>query len=82
MRSDYYKFIQQHSISDILSEIDILSYSKKQDILEYLVSFFTSETINMALNQYKINYIDAKRIDVKRLHNILLYFCNQNKENV
>jgi hypothetical protein len=79
MRSDYYNFIKQESISDILSEIDFLSYTQKQKLIEHLLKSYSVLTINLALNEYKIRYIDSNRVDTKKIKGHLIYYCKQFK---
>lgn len=79
MRSDYYELIKTHQISDILSEITILPYSSKQRILETLLKKYPVQYINMALNRYLKEYIKIDRVDIFRLKNLLIYFCEEFK---
>jgi hypothetical protein len=81
MRTEYYNLIKEKSISDILSEIDFLSYSYKKETLEFLLQKYTSDIINQALNKYKINYIDINRVDVRKLRGYLVWLCEQAKNN-
>ena len=75
MKSEYYKIIQVNELADILSEITIISYSFKQKILESLLELYSVQTINLALYEYKKNYIDLNRVNVIKLKNTLIYFC-------
>jgi hypothetical protein len=77
MRTEYYNLIKEKSISDILSEIDFLSYSYKKNLLELLLKRYNPLTINLALNEYKLRYIDCKRIDTNKLRGQLIYYCKQ-----
>ncbi len=77
MRTEYYKLIKEKSISDILSEVDFLSYSYKKNLLELLLKRYNTLTINLALNEYKLQYIDCKRIDTNKLKGHLVYYCKQ-----
>jgi hypothetical protein len=81
MRSKYYNLIKEKSISDILSEIDFLSYSYKKGILEFLLQKYNSDIINQALNKYKINYININRVDARKLKGYLVWLCEQVKNN-
>ena len=81
MRKDYYNLIKEYGLSDILSEIQNISYTKKQIILSSLLETYSPQTLNMALNDYKIKYIDLNRVDVFRLKNTLKYFCKKFEKN-
>jgi hypothetical protein len=77
MRNEYYKFLQENNIADILSLISELSYTQKQNLLNLLKEKFDNNSINYALNNYKLHYIDKNRIDLKRIKGILIYFAKQ-----
>jgi hypothetical protein len=71
MRNEYYKFISENKISDIFISIPEISYSSKLVILERLFTRYTNEQINIALNEYELNYIRKNRVDIKKLYNTL-----------
>lgn len=78
MRSEYYQFLKKYNIADILSEIEDISYTFKLNILKELIQSFSPEKINMALNNYKIDYINIERIDLFKLKNVLIFYCKKN----
>lgn len=79
MREQYYNFIKENKISDILSEIPDISYTVKMNILKEFLKLFSAETINRALNRYKIDYIDNNRVILFRLKNLLHFYCKYYK---
>jgi len=79
MKEMYYQLIKNIGINDLLNYTD-LSYSKKFEIIMRLHEHFTSEVINMALNEYHINYTGLNRHNNKKTTNILIGLCNKNKE--
>lgn len=80
MRNEYYEFIRERGISDILSLISDLSFSSKTKILKNILEKYNANSLNYALNNYKINYIDLKRVDLRRISTTLVYFCKLYKE--
>ena len=71
MRNEYYKFLSENKISDMMVHIPELSYSQKLRILTSLKENHTNEQINSALNKYEINYVRLNRVDTKKLLNTL-----------
>jgi hypothetical protein len=81
MRVLYFQFIKKNNISDILSLIPELSYSYKKKILSSLLSHYTNEQINRALNIYEINYIKKNRVDLNIIYNTLKGIIQRNITN-
>ena len=79
MRDNYYTFIKQNKLSDILSSIPELSYSYKQKVLSSLLSQYTNEQINAALNIYELNYIRKNRVNLNIIQNTLKGIIQRNK---
>jgi len=75
-RKVYNDFIKRHSIHNTLGDIPELSYTKKFSILSDLQVIYPVDVINRALNDYRVNYIDLKRVDLSRVKNTLVYYCN------
>lgn len=75
MREKYYNFIGKNNILDILTEIDELSFSAKLSLIESLYTKFGTDKTNYALYEYKKNYMDSNRVELKKLKNVLNYFC-------
>ncbi len=75
MRKDYFSLIKEKELNDTLSEVDTLPYSSKQRILTDLLKKYPSLIINQALNLYKINYIDSNRVEIFKLKNTIVYYC-------
>jgi len=71
MRSEYYKFLSDNKLSDMFSHIPELSYSYKLIVLKELIAHYTIEQVNMALNEYELNYIKLNRVDIGKLPNTL-----------
>lgn len=77
MKKLYYDFIKEFNISDILNNIEILSYSQKLKILKNLLTKYSVDNINMSLNDYYLNYIKLNRIDNNRILNTLKGMCER-----
>jgi hypothetical protein len=71
MRNEYYKFISENKINDTFIYIPEISYSYKLLTLKSLKEIYTNEQINIALNEYELNYIRKNRVDIKKLYNTL-----------
>lgn len=71
MRNEYYKFISENKINDTFIYISEIAYSYKLSILVTLKEIYTNEQINIALNEYELNYIRKNRVDIKKLFNTL-----------
>ena len=71
MRNEYYKFISENKINDTFIYIPEVSYSFKLLTLKSLKERYTNEQINIALNEYELNYIRKNRVDIKKLFNTL-----------
>ena len=71
VRNEYYKFLSENKISDMMIHIPELSYSQKLRVLTSLKENHTNEQINSALNKYEINYVRLNRVDIKKLLNTL-----------
>lgn len=80
MKEAYYQTLQKNKLADILFEVKIIPYSSKNRILKELLNDYSPEQINMALNEYKINYIDLNRVEIFKLKNILKYYCKNFEE--
>lgn len=74
-RQKYYALIRNNKVSNVLDEIDIISYSRKIEILNELMGNNCVDTINSALDRYKTNYLDLNRGKIERLKNDLIYYC-------
>ena len=71
VRNEYYKFLSENKISDMMIHIPEFSYSQKLRVLTSLKENHTNEQINSALNKYEINYVRLNRVDIKKLLNTL-----------
>lgn len=71
MRNEYYKFISENKLNDTFIYIPEIAYSYKLSILVTLKERYTNEQINIALNEYELNYIRKNRVDIKKLYNTL-----------
>lgn len=80
MKIAYQKFIEDYSISSILNHCDDISYTQKLFILTALFEKYDKDTINMALNDYYINYVSLNRHDMKKIKCILIGLCNRYKK--
>lgn len=80
MRTEYYKFISEHSLINGLKEI-IWPYSSKLKVLQELSKRFSSKEINLALMAYKENYIDKNIVNMNTIKNVLIGLCNKEKQN-
>jgi len=75
MREDYYKLILRYSLSDTLSLIEELSFSKKYELIKDLLKVFPPDVINRSLYIYHEQYIKINRINLKYLKNLLKNLC-------
>lgn len=78
-KDEYYQLIKEKGINDIFSYIEELPYSKKIQIIKELLNKYKSDTLNMALNDYYINYILIRRVDLSSIVGILKGLCKRNK---
>jgi hypothetical protein len=81
MRKEYYEFIQIKGIADVFLFIIDIPYSTKLRILKELSSRYPVEILNNALYKYKKSYIDSGRVEIFKLTNLLIYFCENIKKN-
>jgi hypothetical protein len=77
MREQYYHFILDHHLSDTLIEVPEISFSLKISILDELLSLYSKQVINIALYNYKQNYIDLNRVKIVLLRNTLKNLCER-----
>lgn len=78
MKEEYYDLISSIGINDILKYIEILSYSKKYQIINQLLQKYTINAINHALNKFYLYYIKDKIfIESYRVKNLLIYYCKE-----
>lgn len=80
MRQEYNDFLTLYGINDTLSEIEGLSYSYKQKLLQKLLNQYSPEIICKALNFYYIQYIKLERVRIPLLYNTLKGICERLKE--
>ena len=80
MREIYYMMLKEFSLNDTLSNIPELPFTKKIKMLRILLENNKPESINMALIDYQINYINLKRVDLKIIMNVLKGLCNKYKK--
>lgn len=74
-REIYYFLLKENRISDILSEIPELSYSKKISLLKKLLNEYSPKEIDKALLKYKIQYININRGNLSYIDKILKGLC-------
>ena len=79
MKKAYYSYLNQHSISDILYNISEMSYSEKIKIIKKLLHLYTPSIINLALEDYKTNYIQNNRVNLITIFFILKGICKKFK---
>ena len=74
----YYEIIQHrnHMFNDVLKEIPELSYSKKLEIIEYLIKLHTVKQIKKGLDMYKKSYIDIGKVDLRMIKTVLSGLCS------
>lgn len=77
MKSDYYTFITSKGISDTLSYLTDIPYSKKHKILENLYCKFSVDVINNTLREYQTNYINLHRVRLNIVENVLIGLCKK-----
>jgi hypothetical protein len=82
MRDTYYKILTKFGIQDTLSEIQNLSYSRKTSILLLLLNYYDASIVNMALNDYKVRYINIHRVDLHIIQKILTGLCTKYKNKL
>lgn len=75
MREDYYKLIREKSIQDTLSWVEQMSYSKKLEIINDLLTKYPVEAVNSALYNYEVKYIRIHRVIPYLIKNILIGLC-------
>jgi len=81
-REDYCLLLDTRNINDTLSEQDDLSYTNKLKIITSILVSYTPYTINKALNNYKLNYINKEvyETNINKLLNKLKYYCKKEQE--
>ena len=79
-REQYYKYISEKKLSDILSLILELSYSQKLKILQSLETEYDTTIINQALVYFQKKYIDIHRVNFNCIDKTLLCLCRVIKE--
>lgn len=82
MRTQYYQYIKDNQLNDILSYITVISFSKKLSILKGLRQDFDSKTIKLALNKYDVEYIKTNRIRINLIYNTLKGICQRIQESI
>ena len=82
MKTEYYQLLTKHNLCDTLKEIPGLSYTKKISIIENLLDTFVPKVVNLALVEYRTNYISLNRINILKLKNMLIYFARKNDGRV
>lgn len=80
MRTEYYQYIQNNNIADILSLILDLSFTEKHRILENILKEYTSEECNQALIYYQKKYIELHRVNYNCIDKTLLCLCKLIRE--
>ena len=79
VREQYYKIIKDNNIPNVLVELVELPYSRKLKILNELLIKFELSVVKLALNLYKLNYIDVKRVNLFVVRNTLISICTNLK---
>lgn len=79
MREAYNNLIRKKGISDILFYLTDLSYSKKFEILTYLLDKYSVENVNLSLEEYYNRYILLKRAGSNRVFGTLKGMCERRK---
>ncbi|HOE39292.1 MAG TPA: hypothetical protein PLY69_06905 [Bacteroidales bacterium] len=80
MRSTYYSILSSNNLVDVLKSIPQLSYTRKVKILQRLLKEFEPKEINLALFDYKEQYIKLNRVNLLRLENTLLFLAKKNRK--
>lgn len=75
MKEVYYKIIQQKNIPDVFKSIIEISYSKKVSIIGSLLDKYNEKIVEKALYDYQKEYIDLGRININKMKNQIIYFC-------
>ena len=85
-REQYFDLLKKHRLLDTLSLLDQLSYSEKLRIIENILfddkgqKQFSSTEINLALQNYELNYIRVHRVNIRALKNTLYGLCKMFRE--
>ena len=77
MREQYNNLIREKNISDILSYITDISYTRKIYILNKLLDKYSVEVINVSLEIYFAEYVKLNRVDNNRILNTLKGICER-----
>ena len=80
MKEKYYELLKQYGIADTLILLSELSYTRKFNLIEFLIKSYTPITINKALNDYQIKYININRVELRMMKGILIGFCKKYEE--
>ena len=80
MKEKYYELLKLYGIADTLILLSELSYTRKFNLIEFLIKSYTPITINKALNDYQIKYININRVELRMMKGILIGFCKKYEE--
>lgn len=75
MREDYYDFIKRNEIQDTLSWVEDMSFSKKLNVLEEIMTVYSRDVLNRALNKYEEMYVKTHRVIPYMTRNALVSLC-------
>jgi hypothetical protein len=82
MRDSYFNLLKSYQLQDTLSEIQGLSFSKKESILRDLLLKYPKEIINMSLADYKREYINIGRVNFIFIENQIKGICQRIHESM
>ena len=77
MGDQYSTLIREKNISDILSYITDISYTRKIYILNKLLDKYSVEVLNVSLEIYFAEYVKLNRVDNNRILNTLKGICER-----
>ena len=77
MGDQYSTLIREKNISDILSYITGISYTRKIYILNKLLDKYSVEVLNVSLEIYFAEYVKLNRVDNNRILNTLKGICER-----